>query len=51
MHIDLSVGGKLTIKNGGKLVMRTGTDFEAPIGASVEIESGTICKSNDLLTQ
>lgn len=49
--IDLSVGGKLTIKNGGKLVMRTGTDFEAPIGASVEIESGTICKSNDLLTQ
>ena len=45
--IDLVAGGKLTIKNGGKLVMRTNTDFEAPIGALVEIESGGICRSND----
>ncbi len=45
--ITFSTGGKLKIKNGGKLVMRTNTDFEAPIGALVEIEDGTICKSND----
>ena len=45
--IDFSTGGKLTIKNGGKLVMRTNTDFEAPTGALVEIENGEICKSND----
>jgi C1A family cysteine protease len=45
--IAFSTGGKLKIKNGGKLVMRTNTDFEAPIGALVEIEDGIICKSND----
>lgn len=45
--IAFSTGGKLKIKNGGKLVMRTNTDFEAPIGALVEIEDGMICKSND----
>lgn len=45
--IDFSTGGKLTIKNGGKLVMRTNTDFEAPTGALVEIKNGEICKSND----
>lgn len=46
-NIAFSTGGKLKIKNGGKLVMRTNTDFEAPIGALVEIEDGMICKSND----
>ena len=46
-NIAFSTGGKLKIKNGGKLVMRTNTDFEAPIGALVEIEDGIICKSND----
>lgn len=46
-YIAFSSGGKLTIKNGGKLVMRTNTDFEAPIGALVEIEDGMICRSND----
>lgn len=46
-NIDLAVGGKLTIKNGGKLVMRTNTDFLTPKGALVEIESGSICRSND----
>ena len=46
-YIAFSSGGKLTIKNGGKLVMRTNTDFEAPIGALVEIEDGEICRSND----
>lgn len=45
--IAFSTGGKLKIKNGGKLVMRTNTDFEAPVGAMVEIEDGMICKSND----
>ena len=45
--IDFSTGGKLTIKNGGKLVMRTNTDFEAPSGAIVEVENGEICSSND----
>ena len=43
--IDFSTGGKLTIKNGGKLVMRTNTDFVAPVGALVDIESG---KNNTL---
>ena len=28
-------------------VMRTNTDFEAPIGALVEVENGEICSSND----
>ena len=46
-NIAFSTGGKLKIKNGGKLVMRTNTDFEAPIGALVEIEDGIICRSND----
>ena len=45
--IDLAAGGKLTIKNGGKLIMRTGTDFKAPIGTLVDIENGAICNSND----
>ena len=46
-NISFSTGGKLKIKNGGKLVMRTNTDFYAPVGALVEIENGGICRSND----
>ena len=45
--IDFATGGKLKIKNGGKLVMRTNADFEAPVGAIVEVENGEICRSND----
>lgn len=45
--IVMAVGGKLTIKNNGKLVMRTNTNFEVPLGAVVEIGNGVICKSND----
>ena len=45
--IDFATGGKMKIINGGKLVMRTNTDFEAPVGAIVEVENGEICRSND----
>lgn len=45
--INFSVGGKLSIRNGGKLILRTNTDFEVPIGAVADIENGSICKSND----
>lgn len=45
--INLLEGGKLTIRNGGKLVIRTNADFEVPIGALTDIESGSICKSNN----
>ena len=45
--IIYAAGGKLTIKNGGKLVMRTNTNFDVPIGAIADIENGLICKSND----
>jgi hypothetical protein len=46
-NIEFATGGKLTIRNGGKLVMRTNTDFVAPIGAIVEIENGEICRSDE----
>ena len=46
-NIVFATGGKLKIKNGGKLVMRTNTDFEAPVNAEVEVENGEICRSND----
>lgn len=42
--INVSPGGKLTIRNNGKVVMRTNTIFSAPIGALVYIESGGICQ-------
>ena len=45
--INLAQGSQLRITNGGKLVMRTNTDFEAPSGAVVEIEQGEIIGSND----
>ena len=45
--INLAQGSQLKITNGGKLVMRTNTSFEAPIGAVVEAEHGEIIRSND----
>lgn len=45
--INFAAGGKLTVKNGGKLVMRTNTNFEVPLGAVVDVENGSIRKSND----
>lgn len=45
--INFEVGGKLTIKNGGKLIMRTNTDFVVPIGGMADIENGSICRSNE----
>ena len=35
------------LKNGGKIVMRTDTDFNAPVGALVDISHGEILRSND----
>ena len=47
VNISFEPGGKLTLKNGGKLVMRTNTDFNAPTGALVDITCGQIIRSND----
>lgn len=46
-NIIFASGGKLTIKNGGKLVMRTSTNFYAPIGALLDITNGEILRSNE----
>ena len=40
--IELNVGSKLVLKNGGTIKMRNGKNFYAPIGASVTIEEGEI---------
>ena len=45
--INLAQGSQLIITNGGKLVMRTNTSFEAPLGAVVQIQQGEIIRSND----
>lgn len=45
--VNITFGGKITIKNGGKMVLRTNTIFEAPIGSIIKIENGEICKSTD----
>ena len=45
--ISLQPGGKITIINGGKIVMRTNTDFSAPVGAIIDIQNGEIIRSND----
>lgn len=47
VKINLASGSKLTLKNHGKLVMRTNTDFYAPVGALVDMEYGEIIRSND----
>ena len=46
-RISLQPGGKITITNGGKIVMRTNEDFNAPVGAIVDIQNGEIIRSND----
>lgn len=46
-HIQLNSGGKLTIKNGGKLVMSSLFEFSAPVGAVVDIINGEILSAND----
>lgn len=46
-NVIILAGGKLTIKNNGKMVMRTKTDFHAPVGAFVVIEHGEIRRSHD----
>lgn len=43
----LQSGSKITLKNGGKVVMRTNTDFEAPVGAVIDITHGEIIGSNN----
>jgi len=40
--IELKVGSKLILKNGGTITMRNGKDFYAPIGTAVTIEEGEI---------
>lgn len=45
--ISLSSGGKLTLMNGGKLIMRTNTNFTAPVGSVVDASHGEILRSND----
>lgn len=45
--ISLAPGGKITLKNGGKLVMRTNTNFSCPIGALADILNGEILRSNE----
>lgn len=42
VNINLVAGSKLTIKNGGTMVMRTNTDFVAPVGALVDVIGGQI---------
>ena len=44
---DLAAGAKLVLENGGKIVMRTNTNFHAPLGALVDITHGEILRSND----
>lgn len=40
--IELVPGGHLIVRNNGRINMATGEDFEAPIGALVDIEYGSI---------
>lgn len=46
-YLSIAPGGKLTLKNGGKLVMRTNTDLVIPTGALSDILHGEILRSND----
>ena len=47
ISLMMASGGKLTIKNGGKIVMRTNSEFYAPAGAFVDVSCGQIIRSND----
>ena len=40
--IELNAGSKVTLKNGGTIIMRNGKDFYAPLGTIVTIDEGTI---------
>ena len=45
--ISFASGSKITLKNSGKLVMRTNTEFSVPTGAIADIQNGEILRSND----
>lgn len=42
-NIIMEPNAKLLIKNGGIILMKSGTDFIAPTGSIVDIEHGAIC--------
>lgn len=46
-EIIMSSGSQLTIENGGKLVMRTNTNFNPSLGVIVDVQDGEIIRSND----
>lgn len=45
-HIQMSSGSKLTIRNGGKLVISPLFEFSPPVGAIVNVENGEILPYN-----
>ena len=45
--ITMTSGSRLKIINGGKIIMRTNTNFEVPLGAIVDIQHGEIIRSDD----
>lgn len=45
--INMASGGRFILRNNGKLVMRTNSDFVIPVGASADIWDGEIIRSND----
>lgn len=45
--IQLQSGSQLQLLNGGVVVVRTDSDFYAPIGSVVSATYGKICKSSD----
>ena len=46
-NITMASDSQLKIINDGKLIMRTNTNFEAPLGAIVDIQYGEIIRSDD----
>lgn len=45
--ISMSLGGKITLKNGGTIVMQTGKNYNVPTNALLDITNGKIIRSND----
>lgn len=45
--IQLQSGSQLQLMNGGVIVVRTNSDFYAPVGSVVNATHGKICKSSD----
>ena len=45
--ISIASGGKFSVINGGKLVMRTNTEFNAPLGAIIDIQHGDIISASN----